>query len=221
MKAFIISLSNIESSISSANSMLGPLTSYGFIADLFEGTYGSEVLEIFQNENRFLHPVDHNNEPTKPNRKVAGLGAMGCFHSHYRLWQKCVDLNETIFIFEDDVKFYRPYYPVEFNEVLLVATGSWNSIYSVDVKEEPTIPPTALSVNIPCLPGAVGYAIKPNAAKKLIDEYKNTYTAADSAIRSSLVDIKVHSHLMGRALVDIDGKVSLTNSKIWDSKDTS
>ena len=221
MKAFIITLKKIPESLKTAKQMVEPLKRSGFNVKLFEGTYGDQAYELFRTQGRILHPVDHNNEPTKLNRKVAGAGAMGCFYSHYRLWKKCVNLNETIFIFEDDVKFYRPYYPVHFDEVLLVALGSWKDIHNQDIEEEPKISPTALSVNIPCLPGAVGYAITPNAAKKLIDEYKNTYTAADSAIRSNLVDIKVHSHLMGRALVETDGKISLTNTKMWDSKDTS
>jgi glycosyl transferase family 25 len=215
MKAFIITLSNIPSSLETATEMLAPLKSYGFEVELFEGTYGDEAVNLFQEQNRLLHSIDHEGNLTKENRKVAGPGAMGCFYSHYRLWQKCVELDETIFIFEDDVKFYRPYYPVDFDEILLVAAGSWDSIYPLNAEEEPTIPPTTLSPNIPCLPGAVGYAITPRAARKLIAEYANTYTAADSAIRSSIVDIKIHSHLMGRALVEEDGKVSLTKKRDW------
>jgi hypothetical protein len=35
-------------------------------------------------------------------QKMLRPGVLGCFYSHYRLWQKCIDLNEPIFIFEDD-----------------------------------------------------------------------------------------------------------------------
>jgi len=215
MKAFIITLSEIPASLETSSAMIAPLESYGFSVEQFEGSYGNEMKKLFKSQGRTHHPTDYLENPVKPTRKTAGPGAMGCFYSHYRLWKKCVELNETIFIFEDDVKFVRPYYPVEFNEILLVALGSWDIIYSTDVEVEPNISPTTLEVKVPCLPGAVGYGITPVAAKKLVEAYKNTYTAADSAIRSSIVDIKIHSHLMGRALVDKDGKVSLTRKKDW------
>lgn len=32
-------------------------------------------------------------------------GEKACFASHYRLWQECVKLNESIMILEDDVEF--------------------------------------------------------------------------------------------------------------------
>jgi hypothetical protein len=56
--------------------------------------------------------------------KAGKPGVMGCFYSHYRLWGKCVELNETIGIFEDDVKVLRPLVPIDFEEVLVVAMGS-------------------------------------------------------------------------------------------------
>lgn len=37
------------------------------------------------------------------NRKM-NVGEIGCLLSHYALWQKCVDLNEPIVIFEDDIQ---------------------------------------------------------------------------------------------------------------------
>jgi len=214
-RAFIITLHKNLQSLETASSMIKPLQQNGFNVELFEGTYGNEAKILCDSENRTLHPIDHTGNKTKPNRKVCGLGVIGCFYSHYRLWKKCKDLNQTIFIFEDDVKFVRPYYPVEFDEILLVALGSWKSIYSVDIEENPNIKPKSLDVNIPCLPGAVGYGITPKAATKLLKNYANTYTAADSAIRSSVVDIKVHSHLIGRALDNRDGKISLTRKNNW------
>jgi glycosyl transferase family 25 len=219
MKAFVITLSKIPSSLETATQMIAPLESYGFKVELFEGTYGNDAVSIAAEEGRTLHPVDHKNEPTKVNRKVSGPGALGCFYSHYRLWQKCLELNETIFIFEDDVKFYRPYQPVKFDEILIVALGDWLGVcgvdFMIDLKKEPNVDPGTAQFCGSCLPGAVGYGITPTAAKKLIEEYSKTYTAADSAIRSSIVNIKIHTHLIGRALVEKDGKVSLTKKRDW------
>jgi GR25 family glycosyltransferase involved in LPS biosynthesis len=218
VKAFVISLSKIESSFTTAQAMVEPLTSFGFDVELFEGTYGNDAVNLVRDETRTLHPTNQNGEFNSPNFKVSGPGVIGCFYSHYNLWKKCVELNETIFIFEDDVTFVRPYIPVEFNEILIVAMGSWTSVFSIDIYQEPDCKPCAKYYPGRCLPGAVGYGITPTAAKKLITEFSRTYTSADSAIRSSVVDIKIHSHLIGRALIAEDGKVSLTRSKNWIKK---
>ena len=215
MKAFVITLSKIESSLTTATNMIEPLKSCGFDVTLFEGTYGYDAVELVKNEQRTLHPTNENKQVNLPNFKVSGPGVIGCFYSHFNLWKKCVELNETIFIFEDDVKFIRPYYPVTFSEVLIVALGSWTKIYSADIEVVLSETPTALPFLGKCLPGAVGYGITPAAANKLVNAYANTYTSADSAVRSSIVDIKIHSHLMGRALTDVDGKKSLTRKKDW------
>ncbi|MGF1721739.1 glycosyltransferase family 25 protein [Vibrio kyushuensis] len=34
--------------------------------------------------------------------RPAAIGEFGCYASHYLMWQKCVELNEPIIIFEDD-----------------------------------------------------------------------------------------------------------------------
>lgn len=31
-------------------------------------------------------------------------GELGCYASHYLMWQKCVEINEPIIILEDDIK---------------------------------------------------------------------------------------------------------------------
>jgi len=215
MKAFIISLSKIPSSIETAQTMINPLKSYGFDVHLFEGSYGNEMPSLFKQQGRTFHPTDHKERPSKATRKTTGPGAMGCFYSHYRLWQQCIYSDEIIWVFEDDVKFIRPYYPVQFDEVLITVSGSWTDIYEIDPYIEPTIPPTALIYNAPCVPGTPGYAITPKAAKKLVEHFSNTFTCSDGAIRSSIVDIKIHSHLMGKALIESDGKISLTKKRDW------
>jgi GR25 family glycosyltransferase involved in LPS biosynthesis len=67
------------------------------------------------------------------------------------------------------------------------------------------------------MPGCCGYAIKPHAAKKLIDTYKNTYLPADNAINQHHVKIQVHNYIMGIAQIKKDGKRSLTRTTFWDT----
>lgn len=218
MKAFIISLSKIRSSIETAQAMIEPLTSYGFDVKLFEGSYGDEMPDLFKKQGRTFHPTDHEEKPAKPTRKTAGLGAMGCFYSHYRLWKLCKKLKQPIWIFEDDIEFIRPYHPVQFEDILITVPGSWKQIYRADPYAELTVEPTALEYTAPCVPGTPGYAITPQGATKLLKHFHKTFTCSDGAIRSSVVDIKIHSHLMGRPLVEKDGKQSLTKNFKRDSK---
>lgn len=216
LKAFVIALPRIKSSMETAEIVLNKLIEYKFDARLFEGTDGDEAVKRAADEGRTLHPTNHFDEPVLRTIRVAGPGAMGCFFSHYRLWEKCVELNESIFIFEDDVNFIRPYYPVEFNEVLITVLGSWYKVYKKDASIITSDVPIAQEFSGPCIPGTPGYAISPIAAKKLLNVFRHTYTASDVAIRKSIVDIKIHSHLMGSA---ITAKQSLTNSdKMWNSK---
>jgi GR25 family glycosyltransferase involved in LPS biosynthesis len=217
MKAFVIYLPKIESSAHTARQMIEPLTNMGFDVTLFEGTYGDEAVNLAVAEGRTLHPIDQEGNPTPDTIRTRGAGALGCFYSHYRLWQQCVELNEPIWIFEDDVKFIRPYHPVPFDEVLITVLGSWKRMYERDVHQEPDCEPHAQEFPSACVPGTPGYAITPQAAKKLLTEFAHTFTASDCAIRRTVVNIKIHSHIVGAALTDQDGKKSLTNSLYWDT----
>jgi len=204
-KAFIICLSKIKSSFSTAIQMVEPLQQSGFNVELFEGTYGNTVNTLISRDERSVHP-----RPPVGKSTNMSSGMIGCFYSHYRLWQKCVELDEPIFIFEDDVIFIRDYIPVDFDEILLLVQGGWKKVFDVDIYSEPTIEPQALDYPGICMPGAVGYGITPKAAAKLIKEYQYLMLPADVAIHTHIVKIQVHSHLLGRARMKKDGKISLT-----------
>jgi GR25 family glycosyltransferase involved in LPS biosynthesis len=129
MKSYIICLSKIESSLSTAIDMQKVLDSYGMKNELFEGSYGGEIVEQYKRINRRYHPWNFKHGPScqfsdEYRDSMRNPGEMGCFDSHYRLWEKCVELNEPIMIFEDDVKFTRAYIPVEFDEVLITVFGN-------------------------------------------------------------------------------------------------
>lgn len=245
MRAFVIGLSKIESSIRTAIPVVNQLKEYGFDAELFEGTYGDEAKVRFEKEKRKVHPYGIKKEPLSttdlaplrellpkdPNQsyeltgskrakispieggKMCRAGVLGCFYSHYRLWEKCLDLNQPIFIFEDDVIFKRPYIPVNFDSILIVALGK--DLYKTSYAGIYENPPPVVSVShFPrtSMPGAVGYGITPGAAKKLLKTYRNTFLPADNAINQYEVKIDIHSHLIGRAALEEDGKISLTTS---------
>jgi glycosyl transferase, family 25 len=143
-------------------------------------------------------------------RKLHGSGTRGCFHSHYRAWKACVDLQEPVAIFEDDVLFFRGYVPVEFNDVLILSLGK-KSFYQEPYKsflENPTGEAKALPWRNFSMPGASGYILKPHAASSLVKFYRQYYMQADNAINKNIVDIQIHTHLMGRNTLPEEGNIS-------------
>ena len=252
MKAFVIYLPDREHSVNHAISMISQLRSYGFDANLFEGTDGLASEKIFKKEERKLYPYSiksknlskdeiqnflKENLPEyfwddykidirqkfrwseKDASKINTPGVKGCFHSHYRLWKLCNDINEPIAIFEDDVKFFRGYTEVEFDDVLVLSLGK-SSFYNEPYKtylEDPSGPSLAAKWPNFSMPGASGYIIKPHAAKHLIKFYRNYYLPADNAINKGLANIQIHTYIMGRNTLKDEGNISMTKFK-WEDK---
>lgn len=149
--------------------------------------------------------------------KLSSPGVIGCFYSHYRLWQKCVELGEPIMIFEDDVKFYRGYEPVEFNGVLILSLGksSYLSDPQKSYLENPTGTAIARKWQNFSMPGASGYAITPSAALGLVKFYKSYWYPADNAINQFITSLQISTHLMGRNTLAEEGNISMTKAKDW------
>jgi GR25 family glycosyltransferase involved in LPS biosynthesis len=149
--------------------------------------------------------------------KLSRPGVIGCFYSHYDLWKKCAELNEPIMIFEDDVKFYREWHPVEWDDVLILSLGK--SSYMSDPQktylENPTGVPRAHKWQNFSMPGASGYAIKPNAARSLIKFYRPYWYPADNAINQFVCSLQISTYLMGRNTLPEEGNISMTKSKDW------
>jgi glycosyl transferase family 25 len=219
MKTFIIHLSKIESSLKTAIETKTVLNNYGIEAELFEGSYGNQVKEKYLLDGRRYHPWNFKGGPKhifddEYRDSQQTPGEMGCFDSHFRLWEKCIELNEPIMILEDDVVFSRPWIPVEWDDILITVFGNpTKSAKYYHYLTDPVGSPAAAEWRQTSMPGTPGYAIKPAAAKKLVDMYKNTWLPSDNAINLYVVMIQVHNHIMGRALVRDDGKKSLVRGK--------
>ena len=149
--------------------------------------------------------------------KLSRPGVVGCFYSHYSLWEKCVQLNEPIMIFEDDVKFYRGWNPVAFDGVLILSLGksSFLSEPNKTYLENPTGVPRAVLWKNFSMPGASGYALTPNAALGLIKFYRPYWYPADNAINQYISPMYIHNYIMGRNTLPEEGNVSMTKSKDW------
>jgi hypothetical protein len=149
--------------------------------------------------------------------KLSRPGVIGCFYSHYALWKKCIELNEPIMIFEDDVKFYRGYHPVEFEGVLILSLGksSYMSDPQKSYLENPTGTPVARKWQNFSMPGASGYALTPNAALGLVKFYKPYWYPADNAINQFITPLQISTYLMGRNTLAEEGNISMTKAKDW------
>jgi len=175
-----------------------------------------EIYEDFKK--RFYYQVTEK-QLIGPNEigKMSRPGVIGCFYSHYNLWMKCIELNEPIMIFEDDVKFYREYKPVTFDGVLILSLGKssflgdpWKTYL-----ETPSGSPEALPWKNFSMPGASGYAITPSAAQGLVKFYRPYWYPADNAINQFVCTIQIHNYIMGRNTLPEEGNISMTKSKDW------
>jgi glycosyl transferase family 25 len=222
MKSFIIHLSKIPASLETATRLKNQLTEYSMESELFEGTYGNDAVAMMKTEGREVHPWGIKGPPAIPQAVNPNIGKhltpgeQGCFYSHYRLWQKCVELNEPIIIFEDDIVLSRKFIDISWDDILIVALGHPKKTHRYrHFLDNPEGPAEAAEYYQSSMPGCCGYAIKPHAAKKLLDVYSETYLAADNAINCYHVKMQIHNYVMGIALTKEDGKVSLTRSKAW------
>ena len=209
-KAFIITLSKLQNSIYHANNLRNGLRRYGIDAELWEGTYGAEATERYAREGRTPRLAFYGGKHFPTNDSP---GVKGCFDSHYRLWQHCAQLGEPILVFEDDVKLYRGFNCPTFDEVLILSLCTeWTAMYDAFKHHLEQPHKIGMALNYPAwsMPGTSGYAIKPHAAARLVQEYRNMYMPSDHAMRNGLVRLQIHSQLMGRSLTEAEGKLSFT-----------
>lgn len=155
--------------------------------------------------------------------KLSRPGVIGCFYSHYALWKRCMDLKEPIMIFEDDVKFYRGYHPVEFDGVLILSLGKSSFMREPQRSylENPKGVPVARKWQNFSMPGASGYAITPEAARGLVKFYRPYWYPADNAINQYVCSIHINTYIMGRNTLPEEGNISMTKSKDWNKGDNS
>lgn len=182
------------------------------MAELLKKELPKDFWEVYD-----IQMVEKSRLSDKEIQKISRPGVKGCFHSHFRLWRLCIELNEPIMIFEDDVTFYREYKPVDFTDILIVSLGK-NSFYNEPFKsylECPDGPAESVEWKNFSMPGASGYVISPNGARNLVKFYRHLYTPADNAINKNLVDIKITTYIMGRNTTEDEGNISMTKSKDW------
>ena len=91
MKHFVINLSHRTDRKQSFINQAGDID-YQFVP----AVYGKRVRHLLDNVwPEWVDPILN---------RTMNVGEIGCLLSHHALWQKCIDLNEPIVIFEDDIQ---------------------------------------------------------------------------------------------------------------------
>ena len=124
----------------------------------------------------------------KPN-KVKGLlgfeltpNELGCFLSHKKAWQECVDKNVPTIIFEDDFCLL-PHFEKTIHFLMNECT-SWDAVRLQGLSDVPqeqiqSLGEITLVRNIGDAVGATAYLLKPSAAKILVEASSDIYEPLD------------------------------------------
>ncbi|MCH4614497.1 glycosyltransferase family 25 protein [Helicobacter pylori] len=112
----------------------------------------------------FFHAIKHCG-------KRMGFGELGCYASHYSLWQKCIELNEAICILEDDIIIKE-----RFKESLEFCYQHINELGYIRLmhleenvaKQKTPVKGVSQILNFKDGIGTQGYVLAPKAAQKLL-----------------------------------------------------
>jgi len=197
MKARIICLEENEHSREMAKDCYDQAVLHGLSPSYFKAINGNDAALHYQRTGVRL----------RRKMKKGRLGVVGCFFSHYYLWQECMQTNTPLVILEHDGYMLKPL-PANildtFEDVLkLDRCDPFSNSYNKTIDLESTMPfavekYTNLENKNPVkigtgnyFKGAYAYIIKPEAAKKLIIWIRqNGHVPADQQIGDWIVDTR-------------------------------
>ena len=196
IKSFIIRLEENEHSSQMAEECLLQAVKHGLRPSYYKAINGND----------FQHHYNTTKIKKQGKFKKGRLGVIGCFFSHYYLWQTCVQLNEPIIILEHDGYLIRPIDDAilnQFDDVLkLDRLDPYSKNYEFDLEDEKHLDITVEPyTNDPTkvlkqglkdyFKGAYSYIIKPHAAIKLIRYIQvNGHRPADQQINATIVKLQ-------------------------------
>ncbi|ELZ7776194.1 glycosyltransferase family 25 protein [Campylobacter upsaliensis] len=112
-------------------------------------------------------------------------GEKGCFASHYKLWQKCLELNEGIFIIEDDVEFTQAF---NANNLEKILKSPYEYVRLYHIKEVKFYDlELNFKITFSNVAGTQGYYLKPSAARKFIKKCQFLIRPVDDSMDYSEV----------------------------------
>lgn len=111
-------------------------------------------------------------------------GELGCFASHFLLWQRCIELNEAIIVMEDDVIISTGFVAAVAEAEPLIERLSYIRLAGTITRRQPPkklcqLGSFELVEYIQGPSGALCYMIHPRAAKALVEHADVWYMAVD------------------------------------------
>lgn len=200
-KCYIIRLTENSHSCKVAQDCYRQAVDFGLQPEFFNAINGSEAS---------IHYEKTGIKRAKKFKKERP-GVLGCFFSHYYLWQTCVEINEPVIVLEHDGYFIRKL-PADilerFDDVLkLDNCDPYASTYNQDVESSASddvrvvkyinqkskkTSTKSFSGSGNYFRGAYSYIIKPQGAQKIIEFIaEHGHLPADQQIGDTVVDTRV------------------------------
>lgn len=172
MKILII---NLERNVERKLFMRQQLENIGYDYEFVAAVDGSQLPLEWQNK---ASRSDFYNQITG-NVGFVSLNEIACFASHYSCWQKCIELNQSILVLEDDVLLLPNFRPALSYLNLLVNKLNYVRLMVLEKHRERqrVTENLLLYTDFPC--GGQGYVIIPDAAKKLVKHANKFYSPVD------------------------------------------
>lgn len=203
MKAFIIHTDH-NKSVEYANKALKSFDNYnGWKPELFNGVT-IETLSEYEEQYNIKVKIESRAITFLPNHfKVK----KSCFLNHYRLFHKCIELNEPLAVIEHDSHCVGNWDNLEFDNILIMNYNSairqqvfkniWNKNpllsnaglsdinFSVKYKFESKLKDES------AIPGTAAYAVTPSGARKMLNAIQtNGWDQSDYIINTGYVRIQ-------------------------------
>lgn len=167
MKSLVITIDSVPQSVEAAQRCRDSAKKFGINSDFFWGFTPKDDPKTILLEKYKLPIANFYEKYSRIDNVIAA------FLSHYRIWHTCIDWNEPILVFEHDAVVIDFIPNVNFDGLLSLGKPSYGK-YNVAQQ---------LGVNKlfskPYLPGAHAYIIKPEGAKRLIEQAKFTAGPTD------------------------------------------
>jgi glycosyl transferase family 25 len=174
IKTFVI---NLKDSNTRRDSLTQRLEQLGINFELFEAIDGR------RDKHPFFEKYDDNKRIKYRRKKLSG-GELGCFASHYLLWQKCIELNHPIIVMEDDIIVENLFIEAVKITEKYIDKLSCLRLSAVSLHRRPYLKVKAigsfnLADHIRGPAGTQCYALSPLAAKAFIDAAETWFLPVD------------------------------------------
>ena len=173
MKMFVITIMENERSVQVADRCVKSGLVFGYNIEKHPA-YSPQNSDVYKELDKLGYDKKGFNEVySRMDNCIAG------FLSHHSLWQKCLDLNEPIVIFEHDAVLINDVPNLVLFDILNLGKPSYGKF------KTPSYIGYGSLVSKPYFPGAHAYRITPRGAADLINEAQLTAGPTDVYIHSS------------------------------------